>query len=86
MVMALSLLVYTLGQRLVRGALAEVDGSISYQKGQPTARPTLRWIFQVFMAVHLLKAAGEVLVVNLSVERKRVLEFFSPACRKYYLL
>lgn len=86
MVMALSLLVYTLGQRLVRKSLAEVGGSIPDQKGNPTLRPTLRWIFQLFMAVHLLKVAGEVLVVNLSVERKRVLEFFSPACRKYYLL
>lgn len=86
MVMALSLLVYTLGQRLIRRNLAELGGSVADQKGRPTSRPTLRWIFQVFMAVHLLKLAAEVHVVNLTSERKRVLEYFSPACRKYYLL
>ncbi len=59
---------------------------VTPEKGKPTMRPTLRWIFQMFMAVHLLKAAGEVIIMNLSDERKRVLEFVSPACRKYYRL
>lgn len=86
MVMALSLLVYTLGQRLIRKNLAESQGSVPDQKGKPTIRPTLRWIFQLFMAVHLLRAAGEVHITNLSEERMRVLEFVSPACRKYYRL
>ena len=86
MIMALSLLVYTLGQRLIRKNLAESGGSVPDQKGKPTTRPTLRWIFQLFMAVHLLRAAGEVIIMNLSDERKRVLEFVSPACRKYYRL
>jgi transposase len=86
MIMALSLLVYTLGQRLVRVNLAAHDGSVADQKGKPTTRPTLRWIFQVFMAVHLLRVAGQLHIVNLNSERKRVLEYFSPACRKYYLL
>lgn len=86
MIMALSPLVYTLGQRLIRRNLAELEGSVPDQKGKPTTRPTLRWIFQLFMAVHLLRAAGEVHIINLSSERKRVLEFVSPACRKYYRL
>ncbi|UCH24392.1 MAG: IS1634 family transposase, partial [Trueperaceae bacterium] len=49
MIMALSLLVYTLGQRMIRHNLAEFEGSVPDQKGKPTSRPTLRWIFQLFM-------------------------------------
>ena len=86
MIMALSLLVYTLGQRLIRRNLAEFEGSVPDQKGKPSDRPTLRWIFQLFMAVHLLRAAGEVHIMNLSDERRYILEFVSPACRKYYRL
>lgn len=85
MIMALSLLVYSLGQRLIRQNLAGHGGSVPNQKGKPTSRPTLRWVFQLFMAVHLLRAAGQVHIMNLSKERKRVLEVVSPACRKYYL-
>ena len=67
-----------LGQHLVRQSLAETGGAVPDQKGKPTTRPTLRWMFQLFMAVHLLRVAEEVHVVNLSEERKRVLRFASP--------
>lgn len=44
MVMGLCLLVYTLAQRQLRAALSAAK----------TNRPTLRWIFQCFQAVHLV--------------------------------
>ena len=86
MIMALCLLVYNLGQRQLRQALARQDETIPNQLGKPTSSPTLRWVFQCFMAVHLVVVQGVQQVVNLTDERLHILRFFSPACRRYYLL
>jgi transposase len=86
MIMALCLLVYNLGQRQLRQALAQNEETIPNQLGKPTASPTLRWVFQCFMAVHLVVFQGVQQVVNLTDERHHILRFFSDACRRYYLL
>ena len=86
MIMALCLLVYNLGQRQLRPALAQHDETIPNQLGKPTASPTLRWVFQCFMAVHLVVFQGVQQVVNLTDERRHIWQFFSDACRRYYLL
>lgn len=86
MIMALCLLVYNLGQRQLRQALAQHEQTILNQLGQPTAVPTLRWVFQCFMAVHLVIVCGVEQVVNLTAERVHILQFFCVACRRYYLL
>ena len=86
MLMALCLLVYNLGQRQLRQALAEQKQTLLNQLGKPTSSPTLRWVFQCFMAVHLVVFQGVQQVVNLTDERLHILRFFSPACRLYYLL
>ena len=70
----------------MRLKLAESAASIPDQKGRPTRRPTLRWVFQSFQAVHLVIAGASRLVHGLTEEREHVLAFFSPECRRYYLL
>ena len=84
--MALCLLVHNLGKRQLRQALAEQKQTLPNQLGKPTSSPTLRWVFQCFMAVHLVVFQGVQQVVNLTDERFHILRFFSPACRRYYLL
>ena len=86
MVMGLCLLVYALGERMVREALAKADDRIRDQKGKPTQRPTLRWVFQLFQAVHLVGMGASQQVAGLTEERKHILAFFSLPCRRYYLL
>jgi transposase len=86
MIMALCLLVYNLGQRQLRQALTKQEQTIPNQLGKPTSSPTLRWVFQCFMAVHLVVFQGVQQVVNLTDDRLHILQFFSPACRRYYLL
>ncbi len=54
MVMALSLLVYSLAERKLRKALAASDLSIGDQKRRPTKTPTIRWVFQKFEDVLIL--------------------------------
>jgi transposase len=87
MVMGLCLLVYALGERSLREALAEAGGvSIRHQRGKPTQKPTLRWVFQLFQAVHLLKVDGAERISNLTEERREILSFLGRSCQRYYLL
>ncbi|WP_036484208.1 IS1634 family transposase [Myxosarcina sp. GI1] len=85
-VMGLSLLVYSLGQRALRLALATAGQTIPNQLGKPTTSPTLRWVFQCFMSVHLVSFGGVKQISNLTSERSHILQFFNSYCRQYYLL
>jgi len=38
-----------LGEWALRRGLAETGSSLPDQKGRPTQRPTLRWVFQLFL-------------------------------------
>ncbi len=51
-IMALCLLVYNLGQRHLLQALQQADQTLPNQLEKGTQRPTLRWIFQCFLAIH----------------------------------
>jgi transposase len=86
MVMGLCLLVYSLGQRSLRQALDNAKQTVENQVGKSTAKPTLRWMFQCFMSIHLLTVEGAKHVTNLTTERLWILQFFGAPCRKYYLL
>jgi hypothetical protein len=73
----------------VTATVVAIDSELTAQRvrlGKPTSSPTLRWVFQCFMAVHLVVFQGVQQVVNLTDERKHILRFFSDACRRYYLL
>jgi len=84
--MAPCLLVYTLGQRQLRQALQQADQTLPNQLGKGTQRPTLRWIFQCFMAIHLVTLNGIQQVVNLTGQLNHILPFLGAPGRKYYLL
>ncbi|OLS20136.1 MAG: hypothetical protein HeimC3_41690 [Candidatus Heimdallarchaeota archaeon LC_3] len=55
MILCFSLLVYTIGERKLRKALNLSNETINNQLKKPSQRPTLRWIFQLFEDVHLVK-------------------------------
>jgi transposase len=62
------------------------DQTIPNQLGKPTSTPTLRWVFQCFMSVHLITFAGIKQISNLTSERSHILQFLHSSCRQYYLL
>lgn len=86
LVMGLCLLVYTLGQRLLRQSLKQTNSTVNNQLGKPTNRPTLRWIFQCFQSIHCCSQRGLKYISNLTDERLHILSFFPQPCRSYYLL
>ncbi|MEG3861973.1 IS1634 family transposase, partial [Microcoleus sp. herbarium12] len=86
LVMGLCLLVYTLGQRLLRQNLQLTNSTVKNQLGKGTNRPTLRWIFQSFQSIHAVCIQGIQQVSNLTSERLAILNLFPVTCRSYYLL
>jgi transposase len=82
-IMGLSLMVYTLGQRQLRQALAQADETVLDQRKRP---PTLRWICQCFQSVHWVAMEAKVQISNLTPERLKILRFFGSPCQKYYLI
>lgn len=86
MIMGLCLLVYNLGQRKLRHALKAANESIPNQLGKLIENPTLRWVFQCFMAIHLVFINGQRQVANLNDSHRKILRFLGSASQAYYLL
>ena len=86
LIMGLCLLAYSLAQRHLRSRLIQSQAKLKNQLGQLIERPTLRWIFQCFQAVHLLTISSLKQISNLTDERLEILKFFPNTCRSYYLL
>lgn len=72
MVMGVCLLVYNLAQRKLRQELEAGQGMVRNQVKKFTNRPTMRWIFQMFQAVHLVTINGEKQMSNLTQERQDI--------------
>lgn len=85
LIMCLCLLVYNLGQRELRNNLKRAKLGIKNQVGKLTERPTLRWVFQCFKGIHSVTINGVKQMVNLTEERKFILNFLPASCEKYYL-
>ena len=86
MIMGLCLLVYNLGQRQLRNALKADHETIPNQLGKLTETPTLRWVFQCFMAIHVVTLNGQQQIVNLTEHHRKILRFLGSASQDYYLL
>ncbi len=59
MIMTLSLLVYTVAQRRLRKAMTATEETIPNQAGTATSRPTLRWVFQIFYGINIVRTKFE---------------------------
>ncbi len=89
MVMTVCLLVYAALEYRIRQTLAEHEESVPDQKGKPTRRPTAKWVFELFMDVHLLTITAREkttrrLVLNLREELERLLELMGPTYIELY--
>jgi transposase len=88
MVMTLALLVYSVAQRRMRNQLARQQETLPNQIGQPTSRPTLRWIFQLLEGINrvTLSAHGhvETLIEGLTDLRRKILQLFGQKVCQIY--
>ena len=86
MIMGLCLLVYNLAQRKLRQQLEATNQGVKNQVKKLTNKPTMRWIFQMFQAVHLVTINGEKQISNLNQDRQDVLKHLGEYCCQYYLM
>ena len=89
-IMVLCLLAYRLAEFRLRSRLAETQQTILDQVQKPTARPTMRWVFQCFEGIELLHVhtatTSLVLVLRLQPVHQLILQLLGPPCEKFYIL
>lgn len=90
LVMGLALLIFALGERQLRQALIQHQETVPNQKGQPTATPTLRWVFQLFEGLDVLSVwvadqlSGRQ-ILHLRPVHQQILRLLGPQVQKCYL-
>jgi transposase len=84
MVMTLCLLVYSALEWRIRKGLQAQDLAFPDQKGNPTQRPTARWVFQVFHGIHLLLDGSREVVLNMKDRHRRILTVLGHRYEKLY--
>jgi transposase len=87
-IMVLCLLVYRLAEHRVRTQLAQLEQTIPNQINKPTARPTMRWIFQCFEGIELLHISRgsltQSLVLRLQPVHRQILSLLGPPYLQFY--
>jgi transposase len=91
LVMVLCLLVYRLAEHRLREQLAATGQTVPNQVSKPTARPTLRWMFQVFEGISLVTLPQPVgppqqEIAGLEPLHTQVLALLGPMYEKFYKL
>jgi transposase len=90
MVMTLALLVYSVTQRRLRQQVARQGKTVPNQINQPTAWPTLRWVFQLLEGIHRVRVTvqGQLhdLIEGLHEVQIKILRLFGEeVCRLYQI-
>jgi transposase len=87
MIMALSLLVYSRGERKLRMTLVENEENVLNQIDKPTNKPTFRMVFNLFRGIHWVKNnQNQQFCTNLNHNRKKIIALLGSAIAKYYIL
>jgi hypothetical protein len=88
LIMVLCLLVYRLAEYRLRARLAETEQTIPDQVQKPTARPTMRWVFQCFEGIELLhvqtSTTSLTIVLRLESVHRLILALLGPLYEKIY--
>jgi transposase len=88
LIMVLCLLVYRLAEHRVRTQLAHHKQTIPNQVNKPTARPTMRWIFQCFEGIELLHISTgsltQSIVLRLQPLHRQILSLLGPTYVQFY--
>ncbi len=87
-IMVLCLLIYRLAEVRLRARLVETQQTIPDQVHKPTARPTMRWVFQCFEGIELLHVqtdtASLTIVLRLQPLHRLILALLGPLYEQIY--
>ena len=90
MVMTLALFVYSVAQRRLRAQWVTHQEPVPHQSNQPTASPTLRWVFQLLEGIHRVRVTvqGQAhdLIEGLNEVQGKILRLFgNEVCSLYQI-
>lgn len=88
MIMALSLLVYSLAERQLQQQLELNNETIINQDNRKTQKPTIRLIFNLFRGIHLVYITDKkhAFCANLNDNHKKIIRLLGNNIAKYYFL
>jgi transposase len=91
LVMVLCLLVYRLAEHRLRAQLAATGQTVPSQVKQPTDRPTMRWMFQCFEGISLVRfppysGPPQHEITGVEPLHAQVIRLLGPFCAKLYEL
>ncbi len=85
MVMTICLLVYAALEYRMRQVLKEKKQTFPNQKGKLIENPTIRWVFQYFVGIHLLIFEGiQIIVSNLDQHHLKILSLLGKDYEDFY--
>lgn len=88
MIMVLALLVYSIAQRRLRKALALSCLTLPNQINQPTVKPTMRWIFQLFEGIDYVTVTIDgvktEMIQGINELRKKIINLLSVNVQQIY--
>jgi len=88
MLMTVCLLVYAALEYRIQAVLKANRVSVPDQKRKPTSKPTARWVFQLFIDVHLLTITSnnsvQHVILNLKPQLQRLLSLLGPPYIELY--
>ena len=84
MIMTLCLMVYSALEWRIREGLQAQDLAFPDQKGNPTQRPTARWIFERFLGIHVLFEGQRRLVLNMKDRHERIITVLGDQYAELY--
>ena len=84
MIMTLCLLVYSALEWRIREGLQASGLAFPDQKGNPTQRPTARWVFERFLGIHVLFEGQRRLVLNMKDRHERIITVLGDRYAELY--
>jgi len=84
MIMTLCLMVYSALEWRIREGLQAQDLAFPDQKGNPTQRPTARWVFERFLGIHVLFEGQRRLVLNMKDRHERIITVLGDRYAELY--
>lgn len=84
-IMTLCLTVYAALEYRIRQELEAKDEYIPNQLGKQVKNPTARWVFEIFIGIHLLYGMEKPMVLNFKEIHLKIIDLLGTQYRKYYL-
>lgn len=90
MIMFLSLLIYSLAERILRNALVETNQTVKNQVKKDIQNPTMKRVFQTMEGVVVVKYVENekdiVEIKNLTDELRKIIKLLGHSCMKTYMI